>query len=78
MTPSYVERTKLLANALDRVSTACVTVGIATPIAGYVYNVSNVRALVSLLDLLTGIAVWFLAAVVLHLGARRVLKGLDR
>ena len=78
MTPSYVERTKLLANALDRVSTACVTVGIATPIAGYVYNVSNVRALVSLLDLLTGIAGWFLAAVVLHLGARRVLKGLDR
>jgi hypothetical protein len=29
------ERTKLLANALDRASTSCFTVGIATPLAGW-------------------------------------------
>lgn len=29
------ERTKLLANALDRASTACFTVGILTPTAGF-------------------------------------------
>jgi hypothetical protein len=32
------ERTKLLANALDRASTACLTVGIITPLAGYIYG----------------------------------------
>lgn len=37
------ERTKLLANALDRASTACFTVEIATPLAGYIYNISNLR-----------------------------------
>jgi hypothetical protein len=35
------ERTKLLANALDRASTACFTVGILTPAAGYLYNIGN-------------------------------------
>ena len=33
MKPSMIEQTKLLANALDRASTACFTVGIATPVA---------------------------------------------
>jgi hypothetical protein len=37
------EQIKLLANAFDRASTACVTVGIATPLAGFVYNVSDFR-----------------------------------
>lgn len=32
------ERTKLLANSLDRPSTACFTVGVATPLAGYLYG----------------------------------------
>ncbi len=35
------ERLRLFANALDRVSTTCFTVGVATPLAGYVYNVGN-------------------------------------
>lgn len=39
------EQTKLLANALDRASTACFTVGIATPIAGLVYNIGNFATL---------------------------------
>ncbi|GEP07556.1 hypothetical protein [Methylobacterium oxalidis] len=77
MRPSLVEQTKLLANALDRASTACITVGIATPIAGYVYNVSNFRALVTLSEVLGAVLIWFLIAATLHLWARRVLKGLD-
>jgi hypothetical protein len=61
------ERTKLLANALDRASTTCFTVGIVTPGAGYLYNVSGFRSAVGL-----GIV----AAVFLHLAARRALGGL--
>jgi hypothetical protein len=41
------ERTKLLANAPDRASTACFTVGIATPVAGYLYNVGSFRTLLA-------------------------------
>lgn len=70
------ERTKLLANALDRASTACFTVGIATPAAGYLYNVGNFRAVAPPLALIAGLAGWILGAVALHLLARRVLKGL--
>ena len=33
MGPDEIERVKLTANAFDRVSTACFTVGIATPFA---------------------------------------------
>jgi hypothetical protein len=38
------ERTNLLANALDRASTACFTVGVATPMAGYLYGVISFAA----------------------------------
>ncbi|WP_336486175.1 hypothetical protein [Methylobacterium nigriterrae] len=78
MPPSFAERTKLPANALDRMSTACVTVGIATPIAGYVYNVSNVRALVDVWQMVLGVAFRFFGAVARHLTARWVLTDVDR
>ena len=39
------ERVKLLANNLDRASTACFTVGVATPLAGALYRVSGINAL---------------------------------
>jgi hypothetical protein len=71
------ERTKLLANALDRASTACFTVGIATPAAGYLYNVANFRAAAPILVLAVGVTGWFLSAIALHLIARRVLGGLQ-
>ncbi|SCY99895.1 hypothetical protein SAMN02927923_03308 [Microvirga guangxiensis] len=35
------ERRKLLANAIDRASTAFVTVGVATPIAGVIFKVNG-------------------------------------
>ena len=70
------ERTKLLANALDRASTACFTVGIATPIAGYVYDVSGFRSTIGLSALALGMVGWLIAAVALHLIVRLILERL--
>ena len=64
------ERLKLLANALDRASTACFTIGIVTPVAGLIYGVgprANAWALAG------AFAIWLGAAVGLHFQARRVL-----
>lgn len=72
------ERTKLLANAFDRASTACFTVGIATPIAGYLYNVASFPDRLSNVRLAIGLVCWLLAAVALHFMARRALKGLKQ
>ena len=70
------EQTKLLANALDRASTSCFTVGIATPLAGYLYNVSGFRSSIGIAELALGLAGWIIAAIIaLHLGARRLLRG---
>jgi len=70
------EPIKLLANALDRASTPCFTVGIATPLAGYIYNVGGLRASLTALQLSIGLFTWIGAALALHFGARRALKGL--
>jgi hypothetical protein len=70
VTPAETETAKLIANALDRASTACFTVGIATPLAGYVYNVSGFRGTIGFAALIGGLIV----AIGLHLLARRVLK----
>ena len=61
------ERTKLLANALDRASTACIALGIFAPLA------APPRLTVGLAASLAG---WFAAAIVLHLAARWILGGL--
>jgi membrane protein implicated in regulation of membrane protease activity len=66
------ERTKLTANALDRASTACLAVGILAPLATLLQGLARLPG--------AGIAVsftgWLAAAVVLHIGARRALRGL--
>ena len=72
------ERTKLLANALNTAATSCFTVGIATPIAGYLYNIGSLRLTLTIWDLAIGLLGWLLAAVALHFIARHVLKGLAR
>lgn len=71
------ERTKLLANALDRASTVCFTVGIATPAAGFLYNFGGFRAIGAVPLLALGLLGWIFGAVALHLLAARVLKGLE-
>ena len=78
MTPAQIEQTKLLANAMDRASTACFTVGIATPIAGYVYNVAGFGTSIDPWRFLAGLASWIVGAIALHYVARQVLKGLDK
>ena len=76
MTFMHNERVKLIANSLDRTSTTCFTVGIATPLAGYLYNVGNFGATLGLLRLTTCVTGWLLAAIALHSLARRALKRL--
>ncbi|WP_082494444.1 hypothetical protein [Methylobacterium sp. Leaf108] len=70
------EQTKLLATALNTAATSCFTVGIATPIAGYVYNLGNLQTTLTPSILALGVLSWLSAAIVLHLIARHVLTRL--
>jgi hypothetical protein len=63
------EQKKLLASALDRVSTICVTVGVAAPVAGVFYGLSKIETW----QLLAACPAWISAAVGLHLFARHTL-----
>lgn len=67
------ERTKLLANVLDRASTACFTVGVAAPLAARVGSAGGIRQTAEPLALTTGAFGWLLACLLLHIGARRAL-----
>ena len=68
------ERVKLLANAFDRASTACVAVGVIGPAAAFLYGMGAVP--VSPLALGIGSTVWIGTAAFLHHFARRTLGGL--
>lgn len=68
------ERTKLLANALDRASTACLTVGILAPLAAALYSLPGTFGLNA--KIVAGGIIWSLAAFVLHMSARFVLRRL--
>jgi hypothetical protein len=70
------ERTKLLANALDRASTACLTVGVVAPLAAALYNFGGVT--IQPWVVVLGVVIWLSGAVVLHLTARSVLGGLTQ
>jgi len=65
------ERTKLFANALDRASTACVAVGILAPVATLLSGAAAAHP--RPLPLLGSFSAWTLAALALHLLARRIL-----
>lgn len=68
------ERTKLLANALDRASTACIAAGLIAPVV----SAMNAGSGLHLSWLAIGSSgAWILAAVALHLGARHVLGRLQ-
>ena len=71
------ERWKLLANAVGRASTACVTIGVATPLAGAMYNVNGFRQAVATWELAIGLLGWLGTAIALHFAARRALGGLE-
>ena len=68
------ERTKLLANALDRASTACIAVGLIAPMVVILGQPLSDFAM-SWTDA-KGSVIWLFAAIVLHMAGRRVLGGL--
>lgn len=68
MSMIHNERTKLLANALDRALTGCLIAGFVAP---------TVTIGVSFLASVST-AIWLFAALVLHLSARHVLGGLKQ
>jgi hypothetical protein len=70
------ERTKFLASVLQTTATSCFTVGTATPLAGYLYDIGNLRSTLDNWALAVGLACWLSAAAALHLVARYVLKRL--
>ena len=70
------ERTKLLANALDRASTAVFTVGLLTPTVSWWFNVQGVRETVGAVGLAGFVAVSLVMSLSLHLSARNVLGDL--
>jgi hypothetical protein len=66
------ERTELLANALDRASTASLALGVFAPMAASFYG-AGAGSDVSALTLVAGATIWLAASVALHLAARRTL-----
>lgn len=70
------ERTKLLANALDRASTACLTVGVIGPAAAYLYGVGGTGGVASGFLIGLGSLFWLAACAMLHWLARKALGSL--
>lgn len=75
MTLGEIERCKLRANALDRASTACLTIGVFAPIAAAVYAQPNLTP--NYWFYAISAVSWFLAALVLHFLAYATLQGID-
>lgn len=69
------ERIKLQANALDRSSTACVTVGVLAPVAASLYTGGTTA---TDWKLFLGSILYLSAALAFHHFARWTLEGLDR
>jgi hypothetical protein len=70
------ERTKLLANALDRASTAALAVGVLGPVVTATYGLAPPDRPVPLLALIAGTILWLVLAVSLHLFASWTLRKL--
>jgi hypothetical protein len=70
------EKTKLLANALDRASTTCLALGVIAPLAAAFYAVQPSQRTGSL-SLIFGTLIWLGAAITLHMSARWVLNRLS-
>jgi hypothetical protein len=64
----FNEQTKLFATALDRLSTACFTVGVLAPVAGAYFNLTASGT--------AGFGWCCVAGGIIHLLAMRVLRGL--
>jgi hypothetical protein len=74
MTDGEREQIKLRANALDRASTACLTVGVLAPFAAALYTGGNLQ---NGTGLFWATMAYLGAAIVLHHAALNQLKELD-
>jgi hypothetical protein len=72
----YIEQTRLLANALDRASTSCLTVGVFAPILGAFLKVTGTNS-PEVSDFVICVVAYFTVAFILHKLALRVLRGLE-
>lgn len=69
------EQTKLTAAALNTAATSSFALGVLAPMAAAFYSVKE-AAQVNFATLIIGSAAWLTVAVLLHIGARAVLKEL--
>ncbi len=69
------EERKLIAGTWDRLGTMCATVGVATPLALWLYGPQN-DARFAWWIILPAAIVWILATIACHFTAREALKGL--
>jgi len=67
----FNEQTKLFATGLDRVSTACFTLGVLAPVAGAYFNLTASNPAVGWCCV-----AYLVAGAIIHLLAMRVLRGL--
>jgi len=70
------EQTKLLANALDRASTALLAIGVLTPLSAIYFRTPLLGNAPPIESVHIGIICYLMAAWALHLAALRTLKGL--
>jgi hypothetical protein len=70
------EQTKLFANALDRASTACLAVGVLTPISAVFFAIPGYST-TPIWVVEFGVGAWMLCTLALHLMAMRALRGLQ-
>ncbi|TCR01137.1 hypothetical protein EDF70_105143 [Neorhizobium sp. JUb45] len=72
MSVVHNEQTKYIANAFDRASTSCLTVGVFAPIAAAIYTPMGSSAHVYPL-VFFGVC-WLFAAAILHLSGKAILR----
>jgi hypothetical protein len=68
----FNEETKLFANALDRLSTACFSVGVLAPVAGAYFSPPGATSV----GFGWCCVAYLIAGAIIHMLARRVVRGL--
>jgi hypothetical protein len=75
MTETEKEQTKLFANALDRASTACLAIGVLTPMSVLFFG-QPAGSMAQLPQIRLGVVSWLFCAWLLHIAALRALREL--
>ena len=77
MSKSRDEKIKLLAGALNAAAGSCFTVGVIAPTVAVLINLGDAQSKVTLAVLVANALAWLIAAVMLHISARKQLDRLD-